>query len=232
MNNKDYYKILWVARNATQDDIKKAYRKLAMEWHPDKHKQDKKAEDKFKEINEAYEVLKDPKKRNQYDSFGSFSWFNWGNGGFNNSDWFSWFEDIFSDFINKWSSKSNRWFDFSDIFWSGNRNSSSWFSNSWRRQQPPPKREEAPNVDITQTYEIPIIDMIIGTKIDIKTVYNENLKLKIPEWTKPGTKFKIKWKWRNMNWRIWDMYVVAEAKMPKDVPEDIKKLLESIKYRL
>jgi curved DNA-binding protein len=68
---KDYYKILGVAKNATSDQIKKQYRKLAMETHPDRNKDDKQAEEKFKAINEAYAVLSDPKKRKQYDTFGS-----------------------------------------------------------------------------------------------------------------------------------------------------------------
>ncbi len=70
MEYKDYYKILGVDKNATPEDIKKAFRKLAVKYHPDKNKDDKKAEERFKEINEANEVLGDPEKRKQYDAFG------------------------------------------------------------------------------------------------------------------------------------------------------------------
>lgn len=70
MSKKDYYSLLNVARSATADEIKKAYRKLAMQYHPDKNPGDKKAEDKFKEFSEAYEVLSDVKKREMYDQFG------------------------------------------------------------------------------------------------------------------------------------------------------------------
>lgn len=67
----EYYQILGVAKTATADEIKKAYRKLALKYHPDKNPDDKAAEEKFKEISEAYAVLSDPEKRQQYDTFGS-----------------------------------------------------------------------------------------------------------------------------------------------------------------
>ena len=65
---KNYYKILQIERGATMDDVKKAYRKLAMLWHPDKNPGDKEAEEKFKEIREAYDTLSDPQKRTKYDT--------------------------------------------------------------------------------------------------------------------------------------------------------------------
>lgn len=68
---KNYYNILGIDKSASETDIKQAYRKLSKEWHPDKHKGDKAAESKFKEINEAYEVIGNPKRRKQYDTFGS-----------------------------------------------------------------------------------------------------------------------------------------------------------------
>src|SRR3954453_5138804 len=70
MEYKDYYKILNVARGASADEIKKAFRKLARKYHPDVNPGDKKAEEKFKEINEAYEVLSDEGKRKKYDTLG------------------------------------------------------------------------------------------------------------------------------------------------------------------
>ena len=71
VENKNYYKTLGVDRTADAETIKKAFRKLARQHHPDANKGDKKAEEKFKEINEAYEVLSDPEKRKLYDQLGS-----------------------------------------------------------------------------------------------------------------------------------------------------------------
>ncbi|MBN1130802.1 MAG: molecular chaperone DnaJ [Chitinispirillaceae bacterium] len=93
----DYYEILGLPKNASEDEIKKAYRKLAMQYHPDKNPGDKAAEEKFREATEAYEVLKDPHRRSQYDQFGhaafqqgggagGFGGFGGGFGGFDLSD--------------------------------------------------------------------------------------------------------------------------------------------------
>ena len=71
MEYKDYYKILGVNKNATDAEIKSAFRKLALQYHPDKNPDNPQAEEMFKEINEAYQVLSDPEKRRKYDQFGS-----------------------------------------------------------------------------------------------------------------------------------------------------------------
>ena len=92
MDYKDYYKILGVERKASEGDVRKAYRKLAMKYHPDKNPGDKKAEDKFKEINEAYQVLSDPEKRARYDQLGSaYSNFRTKGGQPGDFQWDDWF---------------------------------------------------------------------------------------------------------------------------------------------
>ena len=101
---KDFYEILGVTKSVSQDEIKKAYRKVAMQYHPDRNPGDKASEEKFKEAAEAYEILSDPDKRAQYDRFGhqAFSNARGGGGGFsggsmNMDDIFSQFGDIFGD---------------------------------------------------------------------------------------------------------------------------------------
>mgnify|MGYP003465618083 CR=1 FL=1 len=102
MSKRDYYEILGVSKNATADEIKKSYRKVAMQYHPDRNPGDKPAEEKFKEAAEAYDVLSNDDKRAKYDRFGhqgaagGFGGGGYG-GGMNMEDIFSQFGDIFGN---------------------------------------------------------------------------------------------------------------------------------------
>lgn len=97
---RDYYEVLGVSRTATEEEIKKAYRKLAFQYHPDRNPGDKEAEEKFKEAAEAYEVLRDPEKRRLYDMFGHDGLRRSGYEGFRSyDDVFSSFSDIFEEFF-------------------------------------------------------------------------------------------------------------------------------------
>ncbi len=106
MAKRDYYEVLGVAKSAAEDEIKKAYRKLAMKYHPDRNPDDASAEDKFKEASAAYEVLSDAQKRAAYDRMGHAAFENggagaggfgggFGGGGGDFQDIFSQFSDIF-----------------------------------------------------------------------------------------------------------------------------------------
>ena len=103
MANKDYYAALGLEKGASEDEIKKAFRKLAIKYHPDKNQGDKEAENKFKEINEAYQVLSDPDKKAKYDMYGTvdFDGSGFGAGGFGGFDFsdMGGFGDIFESFF-------------------------------------------------------------------------------------------------------------------------------------
>lgn len=111
---EDYYNLLGVNKTASADELKKAYRKLAIKWHPDKNKNDKNAEETFKQISEAYEVLSDKTKRAQYDQFGhsAFEQAGSGGGGYHSNPF-----DIFNSFFGSGGGNAT----FSDMFQGGTR---------------------------------------------------------------------------------------------------------------
>ncbi len=244
--SNNLYETLWLTKSASQEEIKKSYRKLAMKYHPDKNKGDETAEKKFKEINEAYQVLSDPEKKKQYDMFWStggnpFSGA-WAGGwnpfsqGFWGSQWawqgFSGFEDIFSQFWGS-SSSSRGWggveFDFWDLFGNAWSNPFGWQTG----YQEPPKTSEEPKkpvtLDFEKTYQVPIFDMILGCKIEVKWVYGQEAKLKIPAGTKPWAKFRVKDFWKSEWGKKWNLIVKIEALMPKNISDVDKQMLERIR---
>ena len=104
MAKRDYYDVLGVEKSASPDQIKAAYRKQAVKYHPDKNKGDKGAEEKFKEASEAYHVLSNSERKQNYDNFGHAAFENGGGGGrggFGNFDFSGSFSDIFEDFLEK-----------------------------------------------------------------------------------------------------------------------------------
>ena len=106
---RDYYEVLGVNHNASKDELKSAYRKLALKYHPDRNPGDKAAEEKFKEASEAYEVLRDPHKRNIYDRYGHQGIEGSGYTGFSGfDDIFSSFGDIFEDLFGYTTRKRSR----------------------------------------------------------------------------------------------------------------------------
>lgn len=200
MQYQDYYQTLGVEKTATEDEIKKAYRKLAKKYHPDQNHGDKSAEEKFKEINEAYEVLKDKEKRARYDQLGS-SYKEWQqNGGnsanYNWNDWFSGaaqqqqggggaryytssdfgdgsqFSDFFSQIFGGMGMGGNR----------GGRRSRTVEYDSPFRQSRPSVQEH--NVAIT-------LDEAFHGTTRLLQINNKKIEAKIPAGAKSGTKVRL-----------------------------------------
>ena len=153
MAKRDYYEVLGVEKNSSKDDIKKAYRKLAVRYHPDKNPGNKEAEDKFKEATEAYEILADDKKKSAYDQFG----FAGVDGMGQSHDWshFRGFEDIFG---------GN---DFGSIFESI---FGGYGGGGFRRSSHGGVRQWA---NLRYDVEIPFKDAVFGSKVEIQYTHNE-----------------------------------------------------------
>jgi molecular chaperone DnaJ len=153
---RDYYEVLGVQKNASKDDIKKAYRKLAIQFHPDKNPGNKEAEEKFKEATEAYEIISDDQKRQAYDQFGFAGVEGMGAGNAQDfSQAFRGFEDIFGDFSGIF-----------DTFFGGGRG----FRSSGGGGQGGPHQGANLRYDI----EIPFKDAVFGTKVEIQYSHNES----------------------------------------------------------
>ncbi len=153
MAKRDYYEVLGVAKGCTKDDIKKAYRKLAVQYHPDRNPGDKAAEEKFKEATEAYEVLADEKKRQAYDQFGFAGVEGMGGnaGAHDFSGVFRDFEDIFGDF--------------SGIF-------DSFFGGAGGRQRTRGRSAVQRGADLRYDLEISFKDAVFGTKVEVSYARN------------------------------------------------------------
>jgi curved DNA-binding protein len=190
MEYKDYYKILGVDRKASEKDIKHAYRKLALKTHPDKNPGDKKAEENFKEINEAYQVLSDPDKRSRYDQLGT-SYNQWQQGGapgggFNWEDWYttnqsgnvrvSGLEDIFGDEFSEFFRRI-----FGGVQDMGSPGSGRRTAQRSRRTQMPAYQQEV-TISLAEVYK--------GTTRRIE-VDGRRLEVKIPPGVKTGTKVRV-----------------------------------------
>ncbi len=210
MTNKDYYEILGVAKNSSQQDIKKAYRRLAKKYHPDRNKGDKASEEKFKKITEAYETLSDPQKRKKYDYFGSADPTQNRGAGFGGFGGFGGF-DGFTNFGGGSQGAGGFSSIFDELF-----NNVQGGGRSGRTQSPPPR--EVKEDSQQHKIEITVEESLQGTSRDI--VYDrtqvcpncrgqnrgficyqcnnqgivskqEKLTVKIPKGIKPDTKMRL-----------------------------------------
>ena len=169
MSKKDYYDILGVTKKSTPEEIKKAYRSLAMKYHPDRNQGDKAAEGKFKEASEAYQILSDPKKKSSYDQFGHSAFEGGGGGGPGGFDFGGFesgaFSDIFDDF-------------FGDFMGSGRGGRSSKKSRSNRGS------------DLKINLEITLEEAYLGKKQTINLSSNEKCEKCSGSGAEPGSKPK------------------------------------------
>jgi curved DNA-binding protein len=192
MEYKDYYKILGVEKSATHDEIKKAYRKLAMKHHPDRNAGKKSSEEKFKEITEANEVLSDPDKRKKYDTLGS----NWNQYQHTGGQGFDDFSSRFGGGRRQPSSGStyeysgnindifgNEGSGFSDFFESFFGGSGGGFGGRTQQQKTA--------IDVEANMNVTLEDVFIGSDKQI-SVEGKKLKIKINPGTKDGQKLRLK----------------------------------------
>lgn len=180
MENKDYYNILGVKKDASKDDIKKAYRKLARKYHPDVNPNNKTAEAKFKELQEAYDVLKDEKKRKEYDELGEnyFNYKNMGAGGASQGQGQYYYNyGGGSQGYNFGQGGANAGFNFEDIF-------SDLFSRSGKKQGP------YRGNDLNASLDVSVIESVRGTE-RIVNINGEKIKIKIPAGIANGGKIKV-----------------------------------------
>jgi curved DNA-binding protein len=176
MEYKDYYKVLGVRKDASEQEIKKSYRKLALKYHPDKNPGNKQAEERFKELSEANEVLSDPVKRKKYDDLGA-DWKNYeasgaGQQGFDFSQW-----------SNQWSgSRRNRGFSDEDQF--GSTGFSDFFEQifggGFSQRSAQSSRAPRQGQDYEASIEISLTDAYHGNET-LLNVNGEKIKIKIPQ---------------------------------------------------
>lgn len=183
MNYKDYYKILGVERGAEAAEIKRAYRQLALKYHPDKNPGDDEAEERFKEINEAYEVLGDPGKREKYDHLGASyqEWERMGGapGGFDWSQWSSRGGGVRMDVGDLGDLFGSGFSDFFNTIFGGSPREARGFGQRRTKGQ-----------DIEQPVSISLSEAYLGTT----RTFQQNgarLEVKIPAGAKTGTKVRL-----------------------------------------
>jgi len=190
MAGKDFYKVLGVDKQASAEEIKKAFRRQARQYHPDVRPDDKAAEQKFKEINEAYEVLSDEKKRKEYDTFGSDFQNRAGGAGFSGGRAAGFdFSDLFGGGGRTYSSSGNPFGaqggDPSDIF------SNLFGGGGGGCQGRTPRPSRGGNAE--HQVEIDFAEAVNGTELKLR-IDNQQINVKVPAGTVDGSRLRLKGK--------------------------------------
>lgn len=206
MEYKDYYKVLGVSKSADQDEIKKAFRKLARQHHPDANKGDKKSEEKFKEINEAYEVLSDPEKRKMYDQLGSnFREYQRAGGNTGDYDWSQWMRGNPAGGAGRTRRATpEENLDFGDFI-------HQMFSGGGNAQT-----VRAPR-DFEQGVEVTLEEAYHGATRVLQKSSQPDLEVKIPRGVKTGSKVRVRGQGgKNSRGQAGDLYLVVEVQSHPD----------------
>lgn len=200
---KDYYNILGISKSASQDEIKKAYRKLALRHHPDANKDNPEAEKKFKELNEAYQVLSNPEKRSQYDQFGQ----TFDQAGRDGAGGFEGFD--FGGFNQRGFEGFGFGGGLGDIF-------EEFFGQTFSQVQA--------QLNITPA------QAVLGDKIKI-TVDGQMIEFEIPPGARDGASFRFPGKGKSYQGsKRGDLILTMHIEMPKRLSREQKELWEQLKY--
>ncbi len=205
---RDPYEVLGVSRNATDEEIKKAYRKLARKYHPDLNPNNKEAEKRFKEINEAYSILSDKEKREKYDKYG-FAGFDTSAGGAN-------YEDIFKNFGSRGGfsytfrdfGDASEEFDLGDLF-------ENLFGATGARTRDFKTSYAPKGADVYYTMDLDFRDAVKGTTVTLN-INGERVQVKIPPGIKDKAKLKVKGKGQPGPGGRGDLYIVVNVRQDPD----------------
>lgn len=199
MQFKDYYSILGVDKNASEKEIKKAYRKLATKYHPDKNQGDKVAEEKFKEVNEAYQVLSDPEKRKKYDTLGA-NWEAYEKGGFDFSNYNArngpngthtfYFEGDPTEFFR---GSGSGFSDFFEMFFGSGRGPGEDIFSQFHSQSRAQSSRAVKGRDVQAEMSITLLEAYQGSK-RVFELNGQKLRMEIKPGAYDGQKLRIKGK--------------------------------------
>ncbi|MDH7516145.1 MAG: DnaJ domain-containing protein [Bacteroidota bacterium] len=254
MQQKNYYKILGVNENAGEAEIKAAYRSLAKKYHPDKNPGKKDAEARFKEINEAYEVLSDPEKRKRYDELRRYSAMGAGHEGMSYEEFirrfgghwrteggdreeFTWgfgassLDDLFSMLFGSATARSR----------TSQRPRAQRYEFRFANEQPEESGEPVPTadpffkrkgLDAYVDIEINIAQAMLGSKIRVRTPSGKCVVVKIPAGTQPNAVLRVRGMGYREHGRTGDLYIRTHLELPQKLTDEqaeyIRKLASSL----
>src|SRR5438270_810965 len=221
-SERDYYQVLGVPETATTDEIKKAFRRLAKQYHPDRNPNKPQAAERFKEINEAHDVLSDPEKRKKYDQlrrYGAFAGAGSGGGGTRGTPGGPGVE-----------------FDLSDLGSFGGLGD--LFSSIFGRRGGGPRAEDEDEIETARFFRRDGLDVIgvvpinlaqalLGSKIKVRTLDGKRVVLKVPAGTHHGQRFRIPGQGIERNGRRGDQYIEIHVEIPEHLTAEQETALKA-----